>query len=341
MSGTKTEGMRRQVRWLLGMIILLLTVRGGCLRTYAASVSLNKTRIVLFVGEHAALQVQGSAKNVKWRSSSKKIAKVDKSGNVTAVKKGTARITAVAGRRKLTCFVTVKKNPVPGVLRKAGKIAAGTFSYTDRPGRKLIYTGIAEIDYLAEALVREIGIDGSWPDEKIVKKIYTYMSRYFYYMKDLHYLDDMPLYYDPDSLTDRIEAFRQVTEQAAAAGKISYTGKFTTGTWMGFSADGTVTTGEMSFDDISYHMATHEGVCDNHADVFSVLCCHLGIEAGIAGGSVSKNAHSWCWAKLGGKKYYFDIGNSIHYFHNTKKVTMGYFRMKKKKMKNYRFTVEY
>ena len=47
---------------------------------------------------------------VTWKSSKSKIAKVDKNGKVTALKKGTATITVTTkdGKKKATCKVTVK-----------------------------------------------------------------------------------------------------------------------------------------------------------------------------------------------------------------------------------------
>ena len=43
-----------------------------------------------------------------WSSSNKKVATVDKSGKVTAVAEGTAKITAKAGDKTATCTVTVE-----------------------------------------------------------------------------------------------------------------------------------------------------------------------------------------------------------------------------------------
>lgn len=88
----------------------------------ANGVSLNKKKVTLYVnGKENDKTVSLSAKvkpakatikKVVYRSSNKKIASVSKKGKVTAVKEGTAKITAYAedGRgAKAVCQVTVKK----------------------------------------------------------------------------------------------------------------------------------------------------------------------------------------------------------------------------------------
>ena len=345
-----TDRMKRQrsragTVWRLGVIFMvLMLVTGSAASIHAASLSLNRQQLVLFTGQHASLTVNGKkkGKTVKWRSSDRKTARVDRTGTVTAVKKGKAAITARIGKKKLSCTVIVKNDPAPRAVERAKAVAAGAFSCTDRPGRTLISTGMPRLDYLTETLVREMGIDGSWSDEQILKRIYTYMSRHFYYLKDRHYMDTLPVYYHADLLEEKINAFEKVTKQAASQGKIRFTDKFAgVMSVIGTGGKEAVSGKNIRIDDVSAHIESHEGVCDNHADVFSVVCAHLGIESGIAGGSISGNAHTWSWAKLKGKKYYFDIGSAIHDFRRTGKVTMGYFKMKKNKMKRYRFRTEY
>ena len=52
-------------------------------------------------------------KTVTWSTSSASIATVDNNGKVTAVKEGTATITAKAGDKSATCKVTVNKKIIP------------------------------------------------------------------------------------------------------------------------------------------------------------------------------------------------------------------------------------
>ena len=64
--------------------------------------------IHLLLGKTAKLKVKNYKGTVKWSSNKKKVAAVSKKGVVTAKKKGTAVITAKAGKKKLKCKVTVK-----------------------------------------------------------------------------------------------------------------------------------------------------------------------------------------------------------------------------------------
>ncbi|MDD5948638.1 MAG: Ig-like domain-containing protein, partial [Lachnospiraceae bacterium] len=53
--------------------------------------------------------MKNTKKKVTWKSSNKKVAKVSKKGKVTALKKGTAKITAKVSGKKFTCNVNVVK----------------------------------------------------------------------------------------------------------------------------------------------------------------------------------------------------------------------------------------
>ena len=78
-----------------------------------ASITLNYSKYALTVGQSktlvASTSPESAAKNVTWYSSNNKVATVSKNGKVTAVKAGTATITAkTANGLKATCKVTVK-----------------------------------------------------------------------------------------------------------------------------------------------------------------------------------------------------------------------------------------
>ena len=78
-----------------------------------ASITLNYSKYALAVGQSktlvASTSPESAAKNVTWYSSNSKVATVNKNGKVTAVKTGTATITAkTANGLKATCKVTVK-----------------------------------------------------------------------------------------------------------------------------------------------------------------------------------------------------------------------------------------
>lgn len=79
------------------------------------SVKLNKSKITIYVKKSFQLKATVSPKNavnkkVTWTTSNKKVAKVNKSGKVTGVKAGKAKITAkTKNGKKAVCRVTVKK----------------------------------------------------------------------------------------------------------------------------------------------------------------------------------------------------------------------------------------
>lgn len=80
-----------------------------------SSIALNKTSLFLRVGESetltATIEPEGATdKAVIWSSSENSIAIVDENGKVTAIKEGSAVITAKAGEKSASCSVTVRSN---------------------------------------------------------------------------------------------------------------------------------------------------------------------------------------------------------------------------------------
>ena len=94
----------------------------------ATGVTLDKTALTLYEGDAAKLTATVEPENttdktIVWTSSDKTIATV-KDGAVTAVKAGTATITAACGEAKATCAVTVKAPVTPA--QKDGVYQIGT-----------------------------------------------------------------------------------------------------------------------------------------------------------------------------------------------------------------------
>ena len=97
------------------------------------SLTLNKTSLTLTPKKTYTLKINGTSLKPSWKSSNTKVASVTSAGKVTAVKTGTANITAILGGRKFTCKVTVK-NPA-SVNAKLTQNYAKLKKYISQKGR--------------------------------------------------------------------------------------------------------------------------------------------------------------------------------------------------------------
>ena len=91
----------------------------------AESVTLNKTSVTLKAGATEALTAtvmpeNTTDKTVTWTSSDESVATVDKTGKITAVKKGSATITAACGTVSATCAVTVEYSDATDIIVTPG-----------------------------------------------------------------------------------------------------------------------------------------------------------------------------------------------------------------------------
>lgn len=72
------------------------------------TISLNRTVLVLNVGDKDELKVNGTEDVAAWSSSAPTVASVNSAGEVTALTKGNAVITAEVNGESVTCTVTVR-----------------------------------------------------------------------------------------------------------------------------------------------------------------------------------------------------------------------------------------
>lgn len=86
-----------------GFLLLYMPMKAN------AAVKLNRTSKTMYVGDKMTLQVTGTTKKVKWKSSNSAVAKVTSKGVVLAQKKGTAVISATVDKKTYNCKVTVNK----------------------------------------------------------------------------------------------------------------------------------------------------------------------------------------------------------------------------------------
>lgn len=124
------RGLRKRSLFVVLLFLAVFMVSIPCEAASGAKISKKKAN--LFVGETVQLKVTGGSGTVKWKSNNKKIATVSKTGLVTAKKIGTCKVTAVKGKKKLTCTVKVTKLPenyatINGKRVKVGKTLKVTY----------------------------------------------------------------------------------------------------------------------------------------------------------------------------------------------------------------------
>lgn len=96
-------------RWKKISVILLamIMVLSVAVPVSAATVKINKTKVMVCTGQTMQLKMVGTKAKPKWFSNSKN-AIVNNSGKVTAKVRGTATITAKIGKKSYRCLVTVE-----------------------------------------------------------------------------------------------------------------------------------------------------------------------------------------------------------------------------------------
>lgn len=95
------------------------------------SVTLDNEELTLYVGDTDTLTATvtpSGAATVTWKSSDSKVATVS-NGKVTAVKEGTATITATAGGKSASCTVTVTAAPVARLEADSAGVACTALEY--------------------------------------------------------------------------------------------------------------------------------------------------------------------------------------------------------------------
>ena len=159
---------------------------------------------------------------------------------------------------------------------------------------KKTYTGNSTIDYLAERMLKSAGVKNSMSTDTKVKKIYHYMTVNF---KHTHAgrRPSFKAYYNTRKLRKQIKAYGKQTKKLKKEGKIKINAEFTNREW---------------------NMIHRIGNCTDIAAMFAILCRHEGIKAGTCNGHYknrngTRPVHSWNYAIVDGKKYYYDVDVEI------------------------------
>lgn len=100
------------------MVLMLMLLCAAVMPASVSAAKLSKKSATMYTGKTLQLKISGTSKKATWKSSKKSVARVNKNGKVTAVKKGTAVIRAKVGKKTYQCKVTVKQRATSVSLNK-------------------------------------------------------------------------------------------------------------------------------------------------------------------------------------------------------------------------------
>ncbi|WP_186320418.1 Ig-like domain-containing protein [Fictibacillus phosphorivorans] len=129
----------------------------------AKSIKVNKSSVTLASGKSVTLSATVSPsnttnKNIKWKTSNTKVAKVDSKGKVTAVGAGTAKITATTSNGKTssaTINVPYVKSLSAGKWKGGTHLPAGRYRITTDSGSGNLVIGMGTDRFVNEVLTSE------------------------------------------------------------------------------------------------------------------------------------------------------------------------------------------
>ena len=186
----------RHLILFLCMICMAAVVSLSAAAAEKASLTLNKSKLTLYVGDTATLKptVTGKSSKVTWKSSSKSVATVS-GGKITAKKAGKATITAKANGKTKRCVVTVKK--VPGYVKAYKKLLSQRSVNWDNTTLELKTSKMEfALAYIDNNSVPELIIDtgGQTPHAVGWGLLYTYRNNKLTYVGTLE-LNNTLYYY--------------------------------------------------------------------------------------------------------------------------------------------------
>ena len=160
-------------------------------------------------------------------------------------------------------------------------------------------------------------------DEK-VRRIYHWMTVNFKH-KHADEFVKANNYYDLTSTKaqKRIKNYKKKTLQNYQNGKLIFGGS----SWSSFMAP---------------YMQKRGGVCSDQAAIFVILCNHVGVDAGVCNGYYknldgTRAGHSWNYAIVDGKKYYYDVDVEIQNYSKGQGDYYWYKKTLKQAKKNHIF----
>ena len=124
--------MKKNVFAVAAFVTMTAMVFTICVDT-EAKVRMSRKKLTMEVSKTHTLKIKGVKGKIIWKSSKPGVAKVNKKGKVTALRKGKATITAKAGKKLYKCAVTVKDKRDKGGLNMATPRPHGPAVIQDNP----------------------------------------------------------------------------------------------------------------------------------------------------------------------------------------------------------------
>lgn len=194
-------------------------------------------------------------------------------------------------------------------------------------GRTPIYLGYADVDYLAEELLKEIPTAGKSATEQI-RAVYDYIIRNFE-----RYDWDGTEHFDRNAVALKAQEEMERMQEMLDAGQIVLRQELEQKTSydpnMGFiiyGYDDSYTTASCAYDMI----LARTGTCQHFASLLTLLLGHLGFDCRmIAGefinGDGSRVEHKWNCVLVDGQYYWLDVRMDHAYYESTGSISYTYF----------------
>jgi hypothetical protein len=110
---------------LLLTLALIFSLAGPAQAVSAATIKLNKTDLILYVGDSTTLKVSGTSKTIKWSSKNNTVATVSSKGKVSAKNIGKTIIIGKIGSKSYSCKVEVRSNKLTDRLYEIDNFVIG------------------------------------------------------------------------------------------------------------------------------------------------------------------------------------------------------------------------
>lgn len=250
-------------------------------------------------------------KKITWngKASSGNAAKAAKN---KIVSDGTYKLEVyLSGKRGKKTYSVTKRSTFKIARNKKTGSSTETVSYTDKtPAGMPRLTGDAELDYMAEMMVREAGVTDTMSADEKARTLYYWISHEFKHVHDSY--TNYPQHYNLKSLSSEIQAYKAKTDAMVRENQAAYV-KLTYCSGIKLAASAYTDAKLKSYQNTAkLWLNARVGQCNRTADAFMILSNHVGVEAGVCAGyylnsNGTKSGHYWNWARIGDSVYYYDV----------------------------------